>query len=253
MKRAVTALFAVLFLLNMSGCGNADFSGGSAASSGPAGSSSSLESSPVSSQESSTAHEAEPVPKSTPRPEAVAGDGGDFDLLASSPAYPGQEELLQDICSMSTRKPPESFLWLDEETVRSAWGIEGSISAGCRDFVARFDFGRSGEDGQWEDFSVWIALFPGVDLPEPDGSETGSKADWVPVEGHSGFESMETQDAAVRVRWQADGLWIMAQLPKSGLEAFWQSADALLSPVNAADAEPGGDWGTASVGSVGEG
>lgn len=274
MKKIMIALLAGALLLAAAGCGNADFpaagpaSGApSAVSSGPAGSERD-ESSPA----DSAAHEFPTVssePEPTPRPEAVAGDGGDMDLLSSSPYYSGQEALLEDICHASTRQPPESFYWLNEDTARAAWGIDGYVSACCKDFVACFDFQRSVENQMPECFYVFAALFPGVDIPEFDtfGMYQFTPAeDWTPAEGHSGFETRRLETLCVpytepymdymlaeekpipdalmpeptpfplpnmvRVRWQIDGLWVMVQLPESGLDAFWENVDQLFVQVD---------------------
>lgn len=272
MKKAVLALLISALLLGAAGCGNDDAS--FAAGGQPAGSASSAPvevSSAVSETESAaeslpTSHQVESDPEPTPRPEAVAGDGGDFDLLASSPYCSGQEALLQGICWLSTRKPPERFLWLNEEKVREAWGIEGYVSAGCRDFVAFFDFDRSDEEGQREWFRVYIALFPGVEIPEfdHDGSrEFTPVEDWAPVEDRPGFETRKLSvtylpssrmpwweepasaeasptpeptpiacPPACQIRWESDGFQVMAHVPESGLDAFWDNVDELLIQVD---------------------
>jgi len=264
-KKTVTILLAAALLLGAAGCGNADF---------PAAGPAAGESSAVSAaREPSASHEAEP----TPPPEAVTGDGGDLDLLSSSPYYSGQEALLEEICHISTRRPPESFYWLDEDTARAAWGIDGYVSACCKDFVACFDFQRPTENQIPECFYVFVALFPGVDLPQFDASgiyQFTPTEDWSPAEGHSGFETMEVKaevspsagepmgymdhmlaedkpvpDALlpeptpiplpnmVRIRRQIDGFWIMVQLPESGLDAFWENADQLFTRVDLKDVE----------------
>ncbi len=281
MKKAILALLAAALLLGSAGCGPDDFSQGrpgqaSSAVSGSFVGSEPNESTPTdSSPVNGTAHEsptASSTPEPTPRPEAVAGDGGDMDLLASSPYYSGQEGLLEDICHVSTRQPPESFYWLNEDTARAAWGIDGHVSACCFNFVACFDFQRPAENQMQECFFVFVALFPGVDVPKYDsfGMYHFTPAeDWVPVENHSGFETRRVETLyvpytesymdygiavgnassdpsatptpeptpfplpdAVQVRWQIDGLWAMVQLPESGLDAFWENVDQLFVQVD---------------------
>lgn len=251
MKKSLFLCLAVTFLLFAAGCGDEELSGGGPAAPGESVS----ESSAVLTAEPPITHEAEP----TPLPEVVAGDGGDLDLLASSPYYSGQEALLRDLCHMSTRKPPESFYWLNEEAVRETWGIEGYISACCQDFVTGFDFDRPGKEERQERFFVYIAMFPGVEIPEADGDGAiryTPVEDWTAVENHPGFETKRLETAfvrasgvseaepssvplpcVVRVRFQKDGFWIMAQLPETALEAFWENAEELFVPVTAESVE----------------
>ncbi len=275
MKRIMIALLAAALLLGAAGCGPDDFSqdrpgqASSAVSDSLAGSepneSTPTDSSPV----NGTAHEsptASSTPEPTPRPAAVAGDGGDLDLLALSPYYSGQEGLLEDICHASTRKPPESFYWLNEDTARAAWGIDDYVSACCSDFVACFSFQRPTESQMQEWFFVFVALFPGVDVPGFDTFGTSHftpAEDWTPVENHSGFETRKVETLCVpytesymdygiavgnssptpeptpfplpdvvQIRWQIDGLWAMVQLPESGLDAFWENVDQLFVQVD---------------------
>ncbi len=295
MKKTILVLLAATVLLGTAGCGSGDFSGSGVLEQSSERSSSvsaevsfaidEVESAPESLP---TSHQVERDPEPTPRPEAVAGDGGDLDLLASSPYYSGQEALLQEICYISTRKPPEQFLWLNEETVRDTWGIEGYVSAGCRDFVACFDFDRPGDGGRQEWFHVFIALFPGVEIPEFDHDgpyyEFTPAGDWAPVEGRPGFEMRklsvifqpptqrpwwEEPASAVasptpeptpvalppvrQIRWKIGGVWAMAHLPESGLNAFWENVDELFVQVDADSVERpsylgiGGDQNVASV------
>ncbi|WP_322181275.1 hypothetical protein [Neglectibacter caecimuris] len=275
MKKNLFLCLAAALLLTAAGCGDDEpFSAGPAAS----GSKLSAGVSEVSAapSEPPVAHEAEPVPDPTPRPEAVAGDGGELDLLSSSPYYSGQEALLRDICHVSTRKPPESFYWLNEEAVRAAWGIDGYISACCQDFVAGFDFDRPGENGQQERFFVFIAMFPEVEIPETDrdGRVCYTPAEeWAAVEGRPGFEARKVEaallppsqkdpqaewltaaetassgssplepapaplPAVVRVRFQLDDFWVMLQLPESALEGFWENTGSLFQQVDAQNIE----------------
>lgn len=264
MKKTVFVLLAAAVLLGAAGCGPDDFFKPGAPGQASAGSyvGSEAPSLPVpESSQSSASHEVESDPEPTPRPEAVAGDGGDFDLLGSSPYYSGQEALLQDICHASTRKPPESFLWLNEDVVREIWGIEGYVSAGCRDFVADFDFDREGEGERREHFYVSIAMFPGVDIPAPqcDGNlEYRAIEDWTRPEEHPGFEVRKVRKVYVLpaqqgqpgatlppdmrpdeiwVRWETDGFQLMVRLPESGLDAFWENAERLFLTVDEASVE----------------
>lgn len=264
MKKAVFVLLAAAILLGAAGCGSDDFPASGAPGQPSAPSSASIgetaSPAPVSSLPS-TSHEVESDPEPTPRPEAVAGDGGTLDLLESSPYYSGQEALLQEICHISTRKPPESFLWLNEDAVREAWGIEGYISAGCRDFVAGFDFDRESEGGRRESFYVSIAMFPGVEIPAPEhngNSEYQVIEEWTEPEEYPGFEmqkvrsayvlpaqqeqpeaslSPDTRPNRIWVRWEQDGFQLMVQLPESGLNAFWENVDNLFLTVDAAGVE----------------
>lgn len=291
MKKELLVLLLAALLLFTAGCGNDDdFSGAAGGQPSERVSSASVEA-------SSTANETESAPESlpashqvesdsepTPRPEAVAGDGGDYDLLASSPYYSGQEALLQDICNTSTRRPPEQFLWLNEDTVRSVWGIEGYVSAGCRDFVAYFDFDRPGEEGRQEWFHVFIALFPGVEIPEFDHDgpyEFTPAGDWTPVEDRPGFEmrklsvtylppsQMSWWDEPTlaeasptpqptpmemmpvrQIRWKTGGVWAMVHLPESGLDAFWENVDGLFMTVDADSVERPSYLGSGSAENV---
>lgn len=264
MKKTVFVLLAAAVLLGAAGCGPDDFSKPGAPGQVSAGSYAGSEapSLPVpESSQSSASHEVESDPEPTPLPEAVAEDGGDFDLLESSPYYSGQEALLQGICHASTRKPPESFLWLNEDVVREIWGIEGYVSAGCRDFVASFDFDREGEGERREHFYVSIAMFPGVDIPAPehDGNlEYRAIEDWTQPEEHPGFEVRKVRKVYVLpaqqgqpeaalppdmrpdeiwVRWETDGFQLMVRLPESGLDAFWENAERLFLTVDEASVE----------------
>lgn len=273
MKKILSVLFSVIFLLGIAGCSPDDFS-----APGTPGQSSSLsstlfepaDSSALESSQLPTSHQVKSAPEPTPRPEAVAGDGGDLDLLESSPYYSGQEALLQEICHVSTRKPPESFLWLNEDAVRETWGIEGHISAGCQDFVAYFDFDRMGAEEPREYFYAFIALFPGVDTPVPERSGNQEYMvidDWTAAEGHPGFETRKVAavyalhsnkgsllsaeerpipgasdplgsvSVQVWVRWEAEGFQLMLQLPESAVDAFWENADRLFVKVDAENVE----------------
>ena len=253
-------MFSAAFLLGAAGCGANDFS----MSGGPGRASalSSADPNEIASSESdsssrlSASHETENSAVLTPIPEVLLEDGGEMDLLRSSPYYSGQEALLQDICHISTRKPPEHFPWLNEETVRETWGIDGYISAGCLDFVARFDFDRGEEGALREQFYVLIAMFPGVQISLPEGNsnlEYTVLEGWTPAEGHPGFETQRVKvtrflaagsqlDAVALpnelwVRWEMEGFQMLLQMPESGVDDFWENIDRLFEMVESGSVE----------------
>lgn len=272
MKKLALLLGFTVLLFCLSACGPDDFH--SSAGAGPASApESEVESAPISALES-TAHEVEPQPTVAPTPEPVSSEEDwVYDPLVSSPYYSGQAGLLEDI-QRNSPQLPERFYWINEETVRSAWGIDEYLSATCQERVAHFDFYRRGETGAWEEFDLFLAMAPEAELPEFEGYgryQYAPAGEWEPVDGRPGFESrkvetqwrpMETNHYSeplsaitglprdpdesptptptlpplpqmVRVRWQAGEYSAMLQLPWSGLDAFWENAEQLLTEVEA--------------------
>lgn len=121
-------------------------------------------------------------------------------------------------------------------------------------------------------FNFFVTVRPGEEPPEPESwkpwelpepddtfyellapSPTPGPADrepladyqppeWVPAEGHEGYELavVASTDAGVplcvRVRWQRDGCWLLAEIPGHALEAFWEQVDGLFTKVDMSNA-----------------
>ena len=112
-----------------------------------------------------------------------------YDPLVSSPYYSGQEALLEDLLRFSGELP-QTFYWINEDTVRAAWEIGTYLSVTCQDRAAHFDWqGRNDEDLEYYD--LFLAMSPEAELPDYEGNyryRFTPEGERVPVEEHPGFE-----------------------------------------------------------------
>lgn len=228
-----------------------------------------------------------------------------YDPVVSSPYYSGQEAMLEDFQRFGQNLPAEIF-WIDEAAVREAFGVDGYLSATCRDGLLHFDTYYQEPDGadlaeqygvsleEWESremkswpwspwrlvgtqFNFFAAVRPEEEPPEPESwkprelpdkysgerllagpyDEEGNllptpspkpvdrealadyqPPEWAPVTGHEGYEAavVASTDAGiplcVRVRWQREGFWFLAEIPGHALDAFWEHEDGLFMKVD---------------------
>lgn len=224
MKKSALLLGIVVLLFCLSACGPGDFvsSAGLAPASAPeSAAESTIESAVESAIESpveSTSHEVEPQPTVTPTPDPVSSEEDwVYDPLVSSPYYSGQAGLLEDIQRDSPRLP-QRFYWINEETVRSAWGIGEYLSATCQERVAHFDFSRQGEDGAWEEFDLFLSMTPEAEMPEFDGYLRYSYTpigEWESADGHPGFELMAVETERRPIETHRHSGWLVPFSPAS--------------------------------------
>lgn len=121
-----------------------------------------------------------------------------YDPLVSSPYYSGQEALLEDLLRFSGELP-QTFYWINEDTVRAAWEIGTYLSVTCQDRAAHFDWqGRNDEDLEYYD--LFLAMSPEAELPDYEGNyryRFTPEGEWVPVEEHPGFELLQVASEPV--------------------------------------------------------
>lgn len=158
-------------------------------------------------------------------------------LLESSPAYQDREGLLVDLFRATEQ---DEYWWLDEEAAEKIVpnvpdGRENWLNAGTEKGLISFGYitEETGLDESARTYEFYVTALPGEDALTPK-HWAPSHPEWGPANGHPGFEMSSapgTDDGlpvSVRLRWQSDDHWFMAQIPVHRLDAFWENYEGLF-------------------------